>query len=410
MKHLFGTALATIIALTPVLASAEKLVVAGRDAAFGEALELAIKAFTEANPGVEIEQLKLNGSGLLEKVSVAMREGSSSYDLIMLDDPWAPEFMSKGWLANLDTLGGGVDEDFVAPARDVSRYPVSTGPYFAVPFAGNVSMFAYNEAMLTEAGLSEPTSWTEVLAAARTISEKGAASGVVMRGKKGNPIVTGFLPILWAFGGDVIDADGKATLDQPAAAEALKLWLELAKVAPKGIETYDATEVRDALEQGATAMSIEIWPSWVPSLDDAAKSKVVGQVQVKAAPGEVAGPAPMLGSWQLAIPENSQNKERARQLLDFITSAEMQKEIALKTGNPPTRSSVYKDPDVMAAYRWYPQQLAALEVARPRPRTESWAKIETILGDYLQLALIGEMKPEDALAEANERVAKALQR
>jgi multiple sugar transport system substrate-binding protein len=37
-------------------------------------------------------------------------------------------------------------------------------------------------------------------------------------------------------------------------------------------------------------------------------------------------------------------------------------------GNPPTRSSVYKDAALIAKYRWYPAQLAALEVAEPRPR------------------------------------------
>lgn len=410
MKHLLGTALATIVALAPTLAAAEKLVIAGRDGGFGKALEMAVAAFTADRPGLEIERLELNGSGLLEKVSVAMREGSASYDVIMLDDPWAPEFMSKGWLANLDDLGGGVDEDFVQPARDVSRYPVATGPYYAVPFVGNVEMFAYNEAMLAQHGLSAPQSWTDVVTAARTVSEAGGAAGVVMRGKKGNPIVTGFLPILWAHGADVIDAGGNASLDTPAAAEALKLWLELAQYAPKGIETYDATEVRDALEQGVAAMSIEIWPSWVPGLDDASKSKVVGQVQVMAAPGQTAGPSPMLGSWLLAVPEASQNKDLAREFIDFVTSPEMQKRIALEIGNPPTRASVYGDAEVLAAYRWYPQQFAALQVARPRPRTESWAKIETILGDYLQLVLIGEMQPEEALAEANERVADALAR
>jgi multiple sugar transport system substrate-binding protein len=271
-------------------------------------------------------------------------------------------------------------------------------------------MFAYNQEMLAKHGLSTPQSWTDVVTAARTVSEAGGPAGVVMRGKKGNPIVTGFLPILWAHGADVIDAEGNASLDSPAAAEALKLWLELAQYAPKGIETYDATEVRDALEQGTTAMSIEIWPSWVPGLDDASKSKVVGQVQVMAAPGQTAGPSPMLGSWLLAVPEMSENKELAREFIDFATSPAMQKRIALEIGNPPTRASVYADADVVAAYRWYPQQYAALEVARPRPRTENWAKIETILGDYLQLALIGEMKPEEALAEANERVAAAQSR
>ncbi|WP_395448304.1 ABC transporter substrate-binding protein [Aminobacter sp. UC22_36] len=408
MKNILS-GLALVLMLPASTSWADKLVIAGRDGAYGQALKIAAAAYREKHPDVEFEQLELNGSGLLEKVTIAMREKSSAYDVIMLDDPWAPEFMSKGWLANLDTLGGGVDDDFVATTRNVARHPVGTGAYFAVPFVGNVEMFAYNKDILAQHGLAAPQKWTDVLAAAKTISESGKGpSGLVFRGKKANPIVTGFLPILWAYGGDVINADGQAVLDSQNANAALGMFLELAKYAPKGVETYDATEVRDALQQGSTAISIEVWPAWVPSMDDPKTSKVPGQVEVMPAPGQNAGSTPMLGSWLVAVPESSANKERARDFINFLTSASMQKRLALETGNPPTRASVYADPEILAAYRWYPAQYAALQIAKPRPRTEKWAKIEAIIGDYLQLALIGEMKPADALAEANQRIADAI--
>jgi len=122
------------------------------------------------------------------------------------------------------------------------------------------------------------------------------------------------------------------------------------------------------------------------------------------------GPSPMLGSWLLAVPADAPNPELGRKFTDFITSAEFQKKLALEIGQPPTRASVYSDADVVAKYRWYPNQLAALENARPRPRIEQWNQVETILGDYLQLALIGELSPEVALEEADAQIAKALRR
>lgn len=63
---------------------------------------------------------------------------------------------------------------------------------------------------------------------------------------------------------------------------------------------------------------------------------------------------------------------------------------------------------MIAKYRWYPHQLDALQNAKPRPRITQWSKVEAILGDYLQLALIGEMEPKQALAEANKKIARAL--
>ncbi|MEO1200465.1 MAG: ABC transporter substrate-binding protein [Pseudomonadota bacterium] len=411
-KRLIGALLSTSILFGAVsVADAETLVIAGRDGSMGQALELAVEAYLEQNPDLEVERLELTGGGLLETVTIAMREGSDAYDVIMIDDPWAPEFMANGWLRDLDELGGGVDEDFVAPARDVSRHPYAEGPHYAVPFVGNVELFAYRSDLFDQYGLSRPESWTDVLTAAQTIGEgEEDVSGVVFRGIKANPIVTGFLPILWAHGARVVGEDGRGGLDGEGALQALELYLQLAEHAPRGVETYNSTEVRDALMQGTTAISIELWPSWAPSLDDPELSKVPGLIEIMAAPGQVQGPAPMLGAWLVGVATTSQNPERARDFIDFLTSPEMQKRLALEVGTPPTRASVYADDEVVGAYRWYPAQLDALNNAQPRPRITQWSRVETILGDFLQLALIGEMEPADALAEANERINDALAR
>ncbi len=116
----------------------------------------------------------------------------------------------------------------------------------------------------------------------------------------------------------------------------------------------------------------------------------------------------MLGAWLLAVPADAPHPELARDFIDFATSAENQKLLALEVGLPPTRESVYADPEVVEKYRWYPNQLEALRNAKARPRITQWSQVESILGDYLQLALIGQMEPEDALSEANAAIADAL--
>jgi multiple sugar transport system substrate-binding protein len=413
MKTMKKTALAAVlmagISCCGLTAQAEKLVIAGRDGDYGKALAMVAEMYQAKNSGLEIERLELPYGGLLEKVTIAMREKAGSYDVVMLDDTWAVEFMSNNWLADLESLGSAIDPDFVKPTLDVSRFPVGTGPFYALPFVGNVELFAYRKDLLEKYGFGRPSSWEEVVAAAKAVSEKeSGVSGVVFRGTKGNPIVTGFLPILWAHGGRIVGEDGTALLDSEAALAALNRYLELKPYAPKGVETYNASEVRDALMQGTAAMAIELWPSWAPSLDDPEKSKVVGKIEIIAAPGQSEGPAPMLGSWLIAVPADAKNGKRARDFIDFLTSAEVQKKLALELGIPPTRTGVYQDSAVIAKYRWYPAQLEALQNAKPRPRITQWSKVEAILGDYLQLALIGQMAPEKALAEANSKIARAL--
>ena len=396
---------ATGLAALSAGAPAADLTIAGRDGGYGKALSMAVAEF-EAMNGIDVDRLELPYGGLLEKVTVSMREGAAAYDVIMLDDTWATEFMSKGWLADLDALGGGIDADFIAAAVDVSRHPVGDGVLFAVPFVGNVEMFAYRSDLM-----ERPETWTDVLASAKAVSDSGSGvSGVVFRGIKANPIVTGFLPILWAHGAQVVDEAGNASLNSPEALEALNLYLELKQYAPKGVETYNSSEVRDALMQGTTAMSIELWPSWAPSLDDPEKSRVPGLIEVVAAPGQNVGSSPMLGAWLLAVPADAPNPETGRAFIDFVTSADFQKRLALEVGQPPTRASIYRDADVVAKYRWYPNQLEALENATPRPRIRQWSRVEAVLGDYLQLALIGELDAATALEEANAQIERALSR
>ena len=92
--------------------------------------------------------------------------------------------------------------------------------------------------------------------------------------------------------------------------------------------------MRDAIQSGAAAIAIEVWPSWVPSMDDPNASKVVGQIEIMGAPGQVEGPKPMLGSWLVAVPATSERQETARDFIDFLTSPDMQKRLALEVGAP----------------------------------------------------------------------------
>ena len=403
MKRTALFAAASMLALTCASAQGADLVVAGRDGVYADALAKVVELYNEQNPDVEIEQLILPYDGLLQQTTLAAREGVAAYDVIMMDDTWAPQYMSNGWLADLDALGGGLDEDFAQAMRDISKYPVGTGTTYAVPFVGNVALFAYRMDLM-----DRPQSWDDVLAAAAEINETDGMSGLVFRGVKANPIVTGFLPVLWAYGGDVVDADGNAVFESEASVEALETFLELAQYAPTGVEAYNANEVRDALMRGTTGMAIELWPSWAPDLDDPELSTVPGQIGIIPAPGQVNESAAMLGTWLMAVPANANNPELGREFIDFMTSAEVQKVLALETGTPPTRGSVYNDADVIEKYRWYPDQFEALESGRARPRITQWAEVETILGDFLQLALIGEMEPDEAVRQAQARIEAAL--
>jgi multiple sugar transport system substrate-binding protein len=220
--------------------------------------------------------------------------------------------------------------------------------------------------------------------------------------------VADFMPLLWAFGGDLLNDDGKPVVDSPEAVEALKFMLALGKVSPPGYTGFNADEVSAHMLQSTAVQSIN-WPAWITAMDDSAKSKVVGKVGFSPMPGQKKPGQPELGNWLLAIPAGSKKAETAFQFILWATEPAQMK-IAAMRGNPPTRKSVFKDAELVKKFRAYPVQLASLESAKPRPRTRLWNEIENAFGIYLSKANSGSLSPEQALKQANDEIKSILAR
>jgi len=116
-----------------------------------------------------------------------------------------------------------------------------------------------------------------------------------------------------------------------------------------------------------------------------------------------------LGAWLLAVPAASRNRDRAAEFVFWATAADQMKRAALR-GSPPTRRSVFLDPELRGRFRAFPAQLASLESARPRPRTPLWNEVENAFGIYLSQANSGSVAPDEAMRRANQEIAAVLRR
>jgi multiple sugar transport system substrate-binding protein len=386
----------------------------------GDALKQAARDY-EAQTGVHINIAEFPYANLFEKELVDLNAHTGAYDLIMLDDPWFPKFASLDVLTDLTPLlqkrgQNGPDDDFVATSVALCRNPFQTGVLFALPYVGNSQLFFYRKDLFQKHGLKEPATWDEALAAAKTISEQetsgapagGKVYGYVMRAAQGNAAVADFMPIFWAFGAEMFTADGQPSVNSPEGIAALRFMLELGKYSPPGYASFNADEVGAHLLQGTAAMSIN-WPAWIGSFSDPAKSKVIGRMEFGQLPGAKNPGRAEIGNWLIAIPREAQNGEAAMDFLIWATSAEQMKRSALR-GNPPTRKSVFNDPELLARFPSYRAQLRSLESSRPRPRTPLWNEIENAFGIYLSKANSGELSAEDAMNQANAEIRKIVER
>jgi len=379
----------------------------------GDALKAAAADY-EQRFGVRVQIVELPYANLFEKQLVDLLNRTGAYDVLMLDDPWMPRYAATGELTPLEPLYAqkaptGPDSDFLAPCLAVCRHPYGNGNLYALPYVGNSQLFFYRQDLFEKYGLAAPKTWAEVGRAARAILRgERKVYGYVMRAAQGNAVVADFMPLLWAFGGDILDAQGNPVLNSPEAIAALQFMLELGQVSPPGYASFNADEVAAHLLQGTAAMSIN-WPAWIPAVDDPSKSRVVGKIGFSAIPGGKRAGVAAIGNWLLAIPRGSRRVELAFDFILWATSSE-QMRISAERGNPPTRRSLFQDASLRAKYRSYPVQLHSLETSRPRPRTPLWNEIENVLGVYLSKANAGELGAEDALRQAHAQIIQILKR
>ena len=401
-------------------AGGKQLTLAVNSGVEGDALKQAARDY-ETQTGVHINIAEFPYANLFEKELIDLNARTGAYDLIMLDDPWFPKFASVEALTDLSPLYEkralpGPDEDFVSTSIALCRHPYQTGKLYALPYVGNSQLFFYRKDIFEKHNLKEPTTWDDVLASAKTISESettGAPDGsrlhgYVMRAAQGNAVVADFMPIFWAFGAEMFDAGGKPAVNSPEGINALKFMLELGRYAPPGYASFNADEVSAHLLQGTAAMSIN-WPAWISPFSDPARSKVIGKMEFTTMPGAAQPGRAEIGNWLIAIPRDAKNKDAAFDFLVWATSREQMKRSALR-GNPPTRKSVFTDTELLAKFPAYPAQLRSLESSRPRPRTPLWNEIENAFGIYLSKANSGELSPEDAMNQANSKIAEIVER
>src|SRR6478672_11880499 len=382
----------------------------------GDALKQAARDY-ETHTGVHINIAEFPYTNLFEKELIDLNAHTGAYDLIMLDDPWFPRFATKQFLTDLSPLlqkrgQTGPDADFVNTSLALCRNPYQTGALYALPYVGNSQLFFYRKDLFEKYSLKEPLTWDDVLAAAKTIQEKesegGKTYGYVMRAAQGNAAVADFMPIFWAFGGEMFDSSGQPTVNSVEGIAALKFMIELGKYSPPGYASFNADEVGAHLLQGTAAMSIN-WPAWISPFNDASKSKVIGKMEFAQMPGGKNPGRAEIGNWLIAIPRAAKNSEAAMDFLLWATSAEQMK-LSAQRGNPPTRRSVFTDPELQAKFPAYPAQLKSLETSRPRPRTPLWNEIENAFGIYLSKANSGELSAEDAMNQANAEIKKIIAR
>src|SRR5690606_3303926 len=101
---------------------------------------------------------------------INLRGGATDFDVLALDVIWIAEFARAGWIADVtDLLPAAEQGGLFAAALDAARFE---DRLYAIPWFVDAGLLYYRKDLLAHHGFSPPSTWDELAAAARTISER----------------------------------------------------------------------------------------------------------------------------------------------------------------------------------------------------------------------------------------------
>jgi multiple sugar transport system substrate-binding protein len=374
----------------------------GRIAGDPAAFEAVLHDFEMSHPGIRVreETLPASSDEQHQLLVLALEGGAADFDVLSMDVIWVPEFARAGWIRDLTHL--------MPPERraEFFRGPIEAvtfgGRVWAVPWYIDAGVLYYRRDLLEEHGLEPPATWDDLVAAAGavTAAEPGV-SGFVWQGRQYEGLVCNALEFIWSHGGRILE-DGRVVLDSPENRRALSFMRDLVHrygVSHAFVGTSTEEASRHVFGRGE-ALFLRNWPyAW--TLFQREGSRVRGKVGVTtlpAAPGHRT--ASTLGGWQLGVNRNSPHPGAAETFILYLTSAEVQKRLALDIGYMPSRTALYTDRDLLRARPFLADLRGVFESARPRPVTPYYMMISQVLQPELSAVLAGTKSPEATLRDA----------
>ncbi len=369
----------------------------------------------ERQTGIKIELLEDAYDSVYDKFVQDAQNNAGQYDVMVLDDPWLPQFAAGDWIEDLGA-GGLADDERFLPAYDALAYwPPKEGPrlkefrtakpkLIAFPFIGDLQTMTYR----TDVFEQPPATWDELVSASKEAQADGKIDyGYVFRGIAGNPVVTAWYPVFLSFGGRFFDDQFRPAFNDAAGKAAAKFFLgPLRSIAPPGVVEYDTDQTTAALLGGKVAAAI-LYSGSATKASDPAESKVVGKIGHSIVPKQVASIA-QIGIFIGAIPKGAPNKQNALRFAKWFTEKETQIALA-RAGALPVSRAAYEDPAAQKANRLMAPALAQLDAgAQARPRTPDWALVEKVLGEELNKALQARSDGAAELDRAAKRVTAEL--
>jgi multiple sugar transport system substrate-binding protein len=216
-------------------------------------IEVLIDTFEALNPDISINLIAVDENEMATQLNTAAASNTLPA-MIESASENAVAFGSEGLLntgAITRVINNIGKSKFYAGTLRLNE-SADKGVYYAVPYHGWVQGIWYRADWFEEAGLNPPSTWDDILAAARYFNKPQENQYGILVGTKAEAYAEQcFTQIAMANGAQLFDADGNLIFNSPEMKKAVEFYAELAKYTPPGPQTWRA---RDYYLQGKMAM------------------------------------------------------------------------------------------------------------------------------------------------------------
>ena len=369
--------------------------------------------------GIEVEVDQLPYLRMRERQTLELAQEEGEYDLIayvvfskadyvyadqlenlakyfmnprLVDPNYDSADLIDGYVYNIGFAGG--DRGYLSGV---------TGSLFGIPYGSETSILGYRTDIFDKHNLSVPETYEEMMELACLIPElEPGMGGLSSRAASGHHASHAFLLHLAPLGGRIFDEAWNPIMNNEAGVAAAQALKNIVDCGPEGATSFGFGEALGSFLNGDTAMFLDTTVV-AGRINDPDESNVVGKVGWAMHPMGVRRGS-QTGGFGIGIPKNAQNKEAAFLLMQWLTSKEGDKLVALAGGNP-SRFSTHADPEVNEAFPHMKVFGEALQYADPdwRPIIPVWGQINADLGTTLSKVLTEDLDIQEALDGVAER-------
>jgi multiple sugar transport system substrate-binding protein len=354
-------------------------------------LNVIAEDFMAEFPDVAVEVTEVPWNAAHDRIVTAIAGGEVP-DASLIGTTWMGEFAAAG---GLDPTPDSIDpEQFFEGAWNTT---VVDGVSYGVPWYVETRLIYYRTDLAEEGGFNQaPANWDELTQLAEATAAGGAEWGIYLQPGGVGSWQT-FMPFFWQAGGEIVDEENNFTLDSEACVEALTYYDSFFE---NGLSQPSVSDVPvEAQFADGTAGAFISGPWMIGLVTDAGADPESWTVAHQ--PTEVAGTS-FVGGGNLAVFDQSDNKEAAWAFVEYASRPEVQVKWYETVSDLPAVRAAWDDPaladdELLAAFG------EQLEDAKAPPAIPTWEQVAVdAIDSQIEQVTQGDTSPEDGCAAMQE--------